>query len=206
MNRLQFLVFCVVISCRPALASTNELLSAISAQIEQYPVVQADFVQIKKLSALQRPLISRGRMVFARQEGLFWLIDEPLKMGYWLGETKMVEIFPSGEKREQASSSNPVLAQVSRLMRSMLGAQAPGLLENFDVRASGRISQWVLTLVPKQAQIMKHVRLIQVSGGRFIEEIVLEEPSGDSTHTRFLSSEAKRELPVALTAQFIKAP
>ncbi len=206
MTRLQFLLCCVVMSCRPALAATNELLSSIAAQIEQHPVVQADFVQTKKMSALHRPLISRGRMVFSRQEGIFWLIEEPLKMGYWLGEAKMVEILPSGERREQASASNPALAQVSRVMRSMLGAQVVGLLDNFDVRAHGSVSKWVLTLVPKHAQLLQHVRLIQVSGGRFIEEIVLEEPSGDSTQTRFLSSEAKRELPVALTGQFIKGP
>jgi hypothetical protein len=206
MTRLQFLLGTLGLFCAPVWAATSELLTAIAAQIEQHPVVQAEFVQTKKMTALRRPFISRGRMVFSRQDGLFWWIEEPLKMGYWLGEAKMVEILPNGERREQATASNPALAQISRVMRSMLAAQASTLVENFDVHASGRTSQWVLTLVPKQAQLLQHVRRIQLSGGRFIEEVILVEPSGDSTQTRFFSSEAMRELPVALTGQFTKAP
>lgn len=206
MTRLQFLLGTLGMFGAPVWAATSELLTAIAAQIEQHPVVQAEFVQTKKMTALHRPLISRGRMVFSRQDGLFWWIEEPLKMGYWLGEAKMVEILPNGERREQATASNPALAQISRVMRSMLAAQASTLVENFDVHASGRTSQWVLTLVPKQAQLLQHVRCIQLSGGRFIEEVVLVEPSGDSTQTRFFSSEAMRELPVGLTGQFTKAP
>ena len=129
MTRLQFFLGTLTMFCAPVWAATSELLTAIAAQIEQHPVVQAEFVQTKKMTALHRPLISRGRMVFSRQDGLFWWIEEPLKMSYWLGEAKMVEILPSGERREQATASNPALAQISRVMRSMLAAQASTLVD-----------------------------------------------------------------------------
>lgn len=204
MNRQLFLISLAVIFCAPSQAAAPDLLTNITKQIEQHPVVRSDFVQTRKMLALKRPLISRGRMVFSRKEGVFWLIDEPIRMSYWLGDLKIIEISSDGQRREQDTKSNPALTQISRVMRSMLGAQSEVLKENFEVQARGGAAQWELELIPKQAQLAQYVRSIKVTGGRFIEAMTLEEMSGDITQTRFTASEALSEVPSSDIQRFAK--
>ncbi|MEI7614125.1 MAG: outer membrane lipoprotein carrier protein LolA, partial [Betaproteobacteria bacterium] len=89
-----------------------ELLSRISAQVEQYPVVRADFVQTKKMAALKRPLITSGRLVYSRQHGVLWQIEQPFRMNYILGEERIVEVGSDGSRRERGVREVPGLAQV----------------------------------------------------------------------------------------------
>ncbi|TXG93235.1 MAG: outer membrane lipoprotein carrier protein LolA [Rhodocyclaceae bacterium] len=204
MNRQMFMIFLAAIVCMPSLAGTPDLLPSITKQIEQHPVVRADFVQTKRMIALKRPLVSKGRMIFSRKEGVFWLIDEPIRVSYWLGDLKIIEVSPDGQRKEQDTKSNPALTQISRVMRSMLGAQTEALKENFDVQARGSATQWELDLVPKQAQLAQYVRSIKVRGGRFIEVMTLEEVSGDTTQTHFSASEALGEVPASDIQRFAK--
>lgn len=205
MNRQHFLLCCASLACTSSFSVTVDLFPLIAKQIEQYPVVRADFVQTKRMAALKRPLVSRGRMIFSRKEGIFWLIEEPLRVSYWLADLKIVEISPEGQRREQETRSNPALTQISRVMRSMLGAQSDVLKENFEIKANGTISQWEVELVPRQAQLAQFVRSIKVAGGRFIEVMSLEEASGDLTQTRFNGSEVLTAVPATDIQRFFKS-
>ena len=57
-------------------------LDDLQKQLSQPAVVKGPFIQEKHLRALPQPLLSKGRFVLARDHGLLWLLDTPLRQDY----------------------------------------------------------------------------------------------------------------------------
>jgi len=191
-------LLCVAVSTS-VLAS--ETLARIGAQIEQYPVLRAEFVQTKQMAAMKRPLVTTGRLTYSRQHGVLWQIEQPYRMSYVLGEERIVEISSDGVRRERGLREVPGLAQVGRVFRAMLGANTAALQEYFDVSVQGDVGKWEISFKPRQAQLAQFLTGMQLSGGRFVESITISESGGDSTQIRFrntqgsaLPSEAEEQL------------
>lgn len=183
-------------------AAAADTLRQIGAQIEQYPVVRADFVQTKQMAALKRPLVTSGRLTFSRTEGVLWQIEKPYRMSYVLGETRIVEIGGDGSRRVRETREVPGLAQVARVFRAMLGANSDALREHFDVTVQGDPAKWSIELKPLQSQLAQYLNAMQLSGGRFVEEISIKEAGGDSTQLRFANTQGAEALNEAESALF----
>ena len=169
-------------------ARADGTLRQISAQIEQYAVVRADFEQTKQMAALKRPLVTKGRLVVSGSRGVLWQIEQPFHMSYVLGESKIVEIGSDGARRVRDTREVPGLAQVGRVFRAMLGADSDALREYFEATVQGTPDHWAIELTPKQAQLAKFLGAMQLSGGRFVEEIRISEAGGDRTQIAFQNS------------------
>lgn len=169
-------------------ARAADTLSQIGSRIEQYPVVRADFVQTKQMAALKRPLVTRGRLTFSRRQGVLWQIDQPYRMSYVLDEARIVEIGGDGGRRVRETRDVPGLAQVGRVFRAMLGANSDALREYFDATVQGDPDRWFIELKPRQPQLAQYLGGMFLTGGRFVEEIRINEAGGDSTQIRFRNS------------------
>jgi hypothetical protein len=173
----------------PLLAAEPDVLVRIGAQIEQHTVVRAEFAQIKQMAALKRPLVNSGRLVFSRRHGVLWQIEQPYRMSYVLGEERIIEISADGARRERSLREIPGLAQVGRVFRAILGANAVALREIFDVSVQGDPTKWEIELKPRQAQLAQFLSSLKLSGGRFVENIRIEEVGGDETQIRFRNTQ-----------------
>lgn len=171
-----------------------DLLEDLSARVAQYPVVRAEFTQTKQMAAMKRPLVTRGRLTFSRSQGVLWQIEQPFRMTYVLGETRIVEIGSDGARKVRETRDVPGLAQVGRVFHAMLGANPAALREHFDVTGHGDTGRWGLELKPRQAQLAQFLTGLQLSGGRFVEEIRIGEAGGDSTQIRFGNSQEAEAL------------
>ncbi|WP_305075407.1 LolA family protein [Propionivibrio sp.] len=181
----------------PLPARAADVLNQIGAQIEQFQVVRAEFVQTKQMAALKRPLVTSGHLTFSRQHGVLWQIEKPYRVSYVLGETKIVEIGGSGGdsvRRVRETRDVPGLAQVGRVFRAMLGANSDALREYFDVAAQGTPAQWSIALTPRQSQLARFLSGMELSGGRFVEEIRISEAGGDDTRIRLSNSQGAAAL------------
>lgn len=181
----------------PLTARAADVLNQIGAQIEQFQVVRAEFVQTKQMAALKRPLVTSGHLTFSRQHGVLWQIEKPYRVSYVLGETKIVEIGGSGGdsvRRVRETRDVPGLAQVGRVFRAMLGANSDTLREYFDVAAQGTPAQWSIALTPRQSQLARFLSGMQLTGGRFVEEIRISEAGGDDTRIRLSNSQGAAAL------------
>ncbi|MDR1709862.1 MAG: outer membrane lipoprotein carrier protein LolA [Candidatus Accumulibacter sp.] len=162
-----------------------EALDEIAQTVAAYPLVRAEFVQEKRMAAMKRPLVTRGRLVFSRTHGVLWQIESPYRMTYVLNETRLVEIAADGARRTREAREAPGFERVDRVFRAMLGANPEALREHFD--AAGRIDagRWTLDLKPRgpAAQFIESMRL---AGGRFVERIEIEEAGGDAAAIDFL--------------------
>lgn len=173
----------------PAFAAEPDALARIGAQLEQYPVVRSEFVQTKQMAALKRPLVTSGRLVYARQFGVLWQIEAPFRMSYLLGEERIVEIGSDGARRERGMREVPGLAQVGQVFRALLGADAGALQPYFDLAVHGDPGRWEIVLTPRQAQLAQFVKEMRLSGGRFVETISISEAGGDSTQIRLRNTQ-----------------
>jgi len=171
-----------------------DLLEDLSARVAQYPVVRAEFTQTKQMAAMKRPLVTRGRLTFSRSQGVLWQIEQPFRMIYVLGETRIVEIGNDGARKVRETRDVPGLAQVGRVFHAMLGANPAALREHFDVTGQGDADRWSLELKPRQAQLAQFLNGLQLSGGRFVEDIRIGETGGDSTQIRFANSQGAETL------------
>lgn len=182
---LALVLLTVVISSTALRAAEIDLLDKIGHKIEQHAVIRADFTQTKQMQALRRPLITIGKLTYSRSQGILWQIFQPYNICYILGEDKIVEIDANGLRKERSLRDVPGLAQVGRVFRAILGANVSALHANFDVTAQGDTDKWKLALIPRQQQLLKSLSLIELSGGQFVETIIITEANGDSVTLRF---------------------
>ncbi len=182
--------FAAVVPTTALSAAEADALDKISEKISLYPVIRAEFTQTKRMRALKRPLITTGQFTFSSVEGVLWQIVQPYRISYMLGEDKIVETDANGLRKEKGLREVAGLAQVGRVFRAMLGANASALRTYFDVAVQhdakqGVTDKWQLMLKPRQQQIAKSISLIELSGSQFVETIIIHEASGDTTTLRF---------------------
>lgn len=158
----------------------------LHTRLAQAEVIRADFVQSKAMAAFKKPLITRGELVYAPRHGVIWRIDHPLRLTYVLREDRLIEIDADGREQVKTTREQPAIAHVARLFRALLGGQTQALDELFDSRLSGDPEQsWTLNLTPRATQTAQFVRHITLKGGRHLDEIRLEEASGDTNTLSF---------------------
>jgi len=194
-----FIACCVpAFAAQPASASNTGLVSQIAGHLAQVKGVRAQFTQTQTLSAMKQPLVSTGSLVFFRERGVIWRIDTPYKATYVITDTGVSEVNVNGQ-RKSSSSANGVrgVAQVSRMMRAMLGGDLSALYAQFDVRADGTPAQWRMQLTPNQPQLAQSIKGLEMSGGDYLQALRITLANGDVTRIDFANSAAVSELPAA---------
>lgn len=173
----------------------SALVSQIASHLARAKGVRAQFTQTQTLAALREPLVSRGTLVFVRERGVIWRVDAPYKTSYVIGDAGVSEVDANG-KRGNAKSAASVrgVAQVSKMMRAMLGGDLSALYSQFDVAAQGTPSQWKLELKPNQPQLAQAIKGLQMSGGAFLQTLRITLANGDITQIEFSNSEALVDL------------
>jgi outer membrane lipoprotein-sorting protein len=187
-----------VFAAQPASASDTGLVSQIAGHLAQAKGVRAQFTQTQTLSAMKQPLVSTGSLVFFRERGVIWQIDTPYKATYVITDTGVSEVSANGQ-RTNTNSSNGVrgVAQVSRMMRAMLGGDLSALYAQFDVHADGTPAQWRMQLTPNQPQLAQSIKGLEMSGGDYLQALRIKLANGDVTRIDFANSVAVSELPPA---------
>jgi hypothetical protein len=172
------------------------VLSQLSARLDQARVIHAEFNQTKTLQALKRPLRTSGRLVFARGQGVLWLIDKPYQASYALSAESVTEIKPDGGRKVRPAREVPALAQVGRVFQAIFQGDIKGLEEHFEVTVSGDAEHWRIDLAPKPA-LERFLKGIVARGGRFLDVIEIEEAGGDHTRIEFHGSRLDAPLSAA---------
>lgn len=160
-------------------------LSDLSRQLSEPAVIKGPFIQEKHLRALPQPLVSKGRFVLARDHGLLWLLQTPLKQDYRLDAQGIARRDPAGWQRLPGKSAG---AEQNRLFFAVLQGDSSGLERDFELSLQGDAQHWQLRLIPRSLLLKQVFKQIDIDGGRFVERIQLLETQGDSTVLRMPSS------------------
>jgi hypothetical protein len=203
--RRALLALAACCACAPLGAAEPATLAQIAAQMGQHAVVRADFTQTRQMAIMKRPLVSSGRVLYARGHGVLWQAEQPNRTSYALGEDRIDEIGPDGTRRERGVREVPGLSQVSRVLRALFDADTAALQQHFELSLRGDASRWELDLKPRQPQLAQFLSSLQVSGGRFVEAVRLDEASGDVTQIQFRNSKSA-DAPNAEELQLLRGP
>ncbi|KPW67163.1 Uncharacterized protein ALO82_00918 [Pseudomonas syringae pv. broussonetiae] len=194
MNRPFRALLLLGLLCLPSLAQAFDL-QQLSDQLAKPAMVQGRFIQEKHLRALPQPLLSKGRFVLARDFGLLWLLETPLKQDY--------RINASGISRRESvgdiSTWKPVPnknagAEQNRLFLAVLQGDSSGMQRDFDLQLKGDANAWQLTLTPRSMLLQQVFKQINIDGGELVQRIELLETQGDSTVLKMIDSSSASSL------------
>ncbi|MDR5754208.1 MULTISPECIES: outer membrane lipoprotein carrier protein LolA [unclassified Caballeronia] len=183
-------------------AQDATLVSGVARHLADAGGVRAQFKQTRTLAAMKEPLVSTGSIVFVRERGVIWRVETPYKATYAITDAGMREIGVNGKPRASRANDARGAAQVSRMMRAMLGGDLSGLYSQFDVKAHGTPSNWRIELTPNQPQLAQSVRRLDMNGGDFLQGLRIVLANGDATQIDFTGSAPAGELSPAERAQF----
>jgi hypothetical protein len=175
-------------------------LQQLSDQLAKPAVIHGAFVQEKHLRSLPLPLTSKGNFVLAKDSGLLWLLDTPLKQDY--------RITTAGIARRDTNGGWQLLpgksagTEQNRLFLAVLQGDSSGLQRDFDVQISGEANAWQLTLVPRSMLLKQVFKQININGGALVQRIELLETQGDSTLLKMIDSSSAQPLSDSERADF----
>ena len=179
------LAFSGLVLCAGLLqAQTAPLPDALTAHLKDIALLHVDFTQTRHLAALSRPLKSSGSMTLSRDKGVIWQIRKPLALGFVITPRGLLEVGADGVAHRKNSKDTPVVAQMGRVFQSLLQGKWSGLEESFTLHAEGQPGKWKISLAPKP-RAASFLKGIQVSGGRFIDSVHVEEAGGDDMDILF---------------------
>ena len=168
--------------------------------------VRAQFTQTQTLAAMKQPLISTGSLLFLRERGVIWQIATPYKATYVITDAGVAELDARGQRvTTRGAQGTRGVAQVSKMMRAMLGGDLSALYSQFDVQAEGSAGNWRMRLTPNQPQIAQSIKSIQMNGGDYLQNLRIALANGDITQLEFSRSETVSE-PAPAERSLLGAP
>ncbi|MBK5009714.1 MULTISPECIES: outer membrane lipoprotein carrier protein LolA [Pseudomonas] len=174
-------------------------LDDLQKQLSAPAVVKGPFVQEKHLRALPQPLLSQGQFVLARDHGLLWLLQTPLRQDYRIDAHGIARRDPSGW---QALPNRSAGAEQNRLFFAVLQGDSTGLQRDFELALTGDAAHWQLQLTPRSLLLKQVFKRIDITGGRYVQRIELSETQGDSTVLRMPESSGAADLSDAERSDF----
>ena len=183
----------------------SALVSQVAAQLAQARGVRAQFVQTQTLQALQKPLVSSGTLLFVRDQGAIWRIEQPTRMTYVMTDAGVTTLDANDKPMARGARNAAGVAQVSRMMRAMLAGDLSALYSQFSVNAQGNASRWQLKLTPAQPQLAQALRGLDLAGDTYVRSIRIRSANGDETRIDFTGS-TRVDAPSAAERTLLGAP
>ncbi|MNV74596.1 hypothetical protein D3C71_1678310 [compost metagenome] len=116
--------------------------------------------------------------MLARDHGLLWLLQTPLRQDYRIDASGIARRDLDGWQTLPSRSAG---AEQNRLFFAVLQGDSSGLQRDFTLSLSGDAQHWTLRLTPRSMLLKQVFSTIDISGGRLVERIELNETQGDST-------------------------
>lgn len=176
-------------------------LQDLQKQLSAPAVVKGPFIQEKHLRALPQPLLSKGQFVLARDHGLLWLLQTPLRQDYRIDATGIARRDPNGWQMLPSHSAG---AEQNRLFFAVLQGDSSGLQRDFALSLSGDAHQWQLRLIPRSLLLKQIFKQIDITGATYVQRIELQETQGDSTVLRMPESSGEAALTDAERSDFAR--
>ncbi|OTG89329.1 hypothetical protein B9T34_11670 [Acinetobacter sp. ANC 3813] len=174
----------------------NTELKQVFSQLAATPVVRANFEQQKKLASLNKTYVSKGEVLFSKNQGVLWQIQSPVKADLIVTPQKLVQ------KTQRTSSQIAVdktpYGSVATMFLQLMSGNEAALAKNFNVvSANYSPAQWNVVLTPKSSLFKKLFVRVDAQGQRYVNRIVIQEQANNSTVIRFSQQSAQ---PQTLTA------
>ncbi|WP_051236761.1 outer membrane lipoprotein carrier protein LolA [Ottowia thiooxydans] len=147
----------------PVWANWN--LDELMKQLAQHPAGSARFVETKKLSVLDAPVVSSGTLFFSPPDRLEknTLLPKPESM---VLERDRLTLSRDGRKREVRLQQYPEVMSIVEAIRSTLMGNQSVLRQYYALQLQGSETNWRLILTPAEERTQRWITQIMISGKR----------------------------------------
>ncbi|HEX5754909.1 MAG TPA: outer membrane lipoprotein carrier protein LolA [Arenimonas sp.] len=186
-------------------ACAAETVDGVRQRLVDAPVLRGQFEQVRQLQGFRNPLRSRGVFLLARDHGMLWDTREPFASRMVLTRARLLTRLPDGSTRVLLDGTRtPALSALNALLLALLAGDLEALTQQFEAEQTlNADGSWTLRLQPREVDMRKAIARVELAGDRYVRQITISEPGGDSTHIRFLElSEVPATLSSDEVAQF----
>ena len=180
----------------PTVNAQNTELKQVFAQLGATPVVRAQFEQQKKLASLNKTYVSKGTVLFSKNQGVLWQIQSPVKADLVVTPRKLVQ--KTQRTTSQIEVDKTPYGSVATMFLQLMSGNEAALAKNFNVvSANYSPTQWNVSLTPKSSLFKKLFVQVDAHGQRYVDRITILEQANNRTIIRFSQQTAQ---PQTLTA------
>ena len=148
-------------------ADTNTVITQWLAAQTHFTTWSADFVQTRSFKTLQQPLISTGRVWFAKPNWFRWELGRPAQTIAVRDDTQLLVIYPRLKRAERYPVRSGQPGPLSEAL-GLLDAGFPQSRADFDARFRVAALQrtdaaWLLELQPASASARRLMPVVRVT-------------------------------------------
>lgn len=145
-------------------SESDGLFAELMRRLAAIPDRQCTFREEKQFAALDRPLLSEGRLVYLRPSHLEKITTAP-ELESVIADGDRLQLSAAGEPVQTVSlSARPELAALVDAVRGTLSGDGATLQRHYRVQATGSLSGWRLVLLPVDAAVATLVHAIVIEG------------------------------------------
>lgn len=167
----------------PSMARTAELPELLQ-NFSKSPVKQASFIETRSVFFLDKPLTSKGRLIFTAPDKMQKIYTEPNEILQRIDGDNLTISTAKEPERSLSLLTHPQLALGINAIRWLLAGDLDKLQEQFKLQYQTDEHSWHLTLVPHSLAMLDYIAAIHISGNTMdILQIRLISANGDSITT-----------------------
>lgn len=173
----------MILAAMPVAA--DDKLEDIRGFLARNSLICADFTQNKLLAALSRPLVSTGSLIFVAGNGVLWQVREPFPARVLVKSDILVRWDDDGKPHRVDLNQAPIFQAISRLFLAVFAGKIEGLQTPFEISTRVSGERWRMTLIPRDPRLAAIIKRVRAAGGKFVEEVTIDEGRGDRTAIQF---------------------
>lgn len=149
--------------------------SSALQQLAAKPVVRAQFQQSKTIANSSKPMLSKGSLLFVKNQGVLWQLNSPVKADLVVTPRKMVQ--KTAHTQSVVNLKQTPYGPAATVLLQLMSGNEAALRQHFQVtqfKQNG--NTWSAGLQPKSASMKPLFSRIEINGGAYVNKIVLLDP------------------------------
>jgi len=162
-------------------------------------ILRGSFIQDRQLAGFARPLKTKGTFTLVPGRGLIWRAVSPFRSTTVITPAGILGEVNGQETMRVPASRTPGLAHLYDVLGGALSGNIAPLQKTFAVERSEVAGGWQMTLTPLHPDdlAMSQIKLLTVTGHRFVDTIEVDKLGDDIDRLSFIDQSATV---IALTA------
>lgn len=167
--------------------------------VPEVTILRGDFEQVRYLKGFKNPLISKGRFLVSKANGVVWQGITPFPSRILIKNSGAIVNLDQRKTTTNKTAKKPNTT-MSKIILAVLSGDQAEIAKYFAIKRSESNGLWTLQLQPKGGMVHVFSR-IEIKGERYIHQVIMEGKSGEKTELNF---SAVSEVPNYLSAEELK--
>ena len=173
-------------------ADIAAFMSELGKKASGFKTLKTDFIQEKRMAMFREKMVMKGRIYLQKPNRIAWHVDSPIRYSVLITD-KLIRQWDEDTNKVQEISlaKNPIFQNVLNQMNVWFSGDYGSMLDSNSVRILKR-EPLVIEFVPKEnniaRKVVKNITITFRSDLKYLQQIRVQEHSGDVTTINFLKT------------------